>query len=244
MRWYRCVRCDSWLPLPPPGSAGARDARRRARRSSCRCAARRCATEIVLRIIAIDRAHPLRRARRCSPSPSSCSPAHEVRVRDAFYRVVERRAGDERHAGAALTAHGFLHYDRAHLLAQVVDALRRRGGVPRLRGARGRRGGRALVPEALGRVPDVRRDDPLPAATRSTSSAGGLAVQGRSRSSINVAIAVYLLYAKRLFGLRGGGGAEARERARDVGWEALSAPRRRGRNTRSTSLGASASARS
>ena len=38
---------------------------------------------------------------------------------------------------------------------------------------------------------------------------------------INIAIAVYLLYAKRLFGLRGGGGAEERERARDVGWEAL-----------------------
>ena len=38
---------------------------------------------------------------------------------------------------------------------------------------------------------------------------------------INLAIALYLLYAKRLFGLRGGGAAEARERAHDVGWEAL-----------------------
>src|SRR5262249_52970933 len=38
---------------------------------------------------------------------------------------------------------------------------------------------------------------------------------------LNVAIAVYLLYAKRLFGLRGGAEAEERERKRDVGWEAL-----------------------
>ena len=38
---------------------------------------------------------------------------------------------------------------------------------------------------------------------------------------INVAIVVYLLYAKRLFGLRGGGEAEEARRERDVGWEAL-----------------------
>ncbi|MFF9127569.1 DUF2127 domain-containing protein [Streptomyces sp. NPDC014889] len=38
---------------------------------------------------------------------------------------------------------------------------------------------------------------------------------------INVAISVYLLVAKRLFGLRGGGQAEAEEKARDTGWEAL-----------------------
>ena len=38
---------------------------------------------------------------------------------------------------------------------------------------------------------------------------------------INVAIVVYLLYAKRLFGLRGGAAADEAEREQDVGWEAL-----------------------
>jgi hypothetical protein len=38
---------------------------------------------------------------------------------------------------------------------------------------------------------------------------------------INVAIALYLLLAKRLFGLRGGAAAEREERERDSGWEAL-----------------------
>jgi uncharacterized membrane protein (DUF2068 family) len=38
---------------------------------------------------------------------------------------------------------------------------------------------------------------------------------------INLAIAVYLLLAKRLFGLRGGAAAEERRRERDTGWEAL-----------------------
>ena len=38
---------------------------------------------------------------------------------------------------------------------------------------------------------------------------------------INVAVVVYLLYAKRLFGIRGGAAADERERERDVGWDAL-----------------------
>jgi uncharacterized membrane protein (DUF2068 family) len=38
---------------------------------------------------------------------------------------------------------------------------------------------------------------------------------------INLAVVGYLLYAKRLFGLRGGGRAEAAEHARDTGWQAL-----------------------
>jgi uncharacterized membrane protein (DUF2068 family) len=38
---------------------------------------------------------------------------------------------------------------------------------------------------------------------------------------INVAIVVYLLFAKRLFGLRGGGAADEAERERDMGVEAI-----------------------
>ena len=38
---------------------------------------------------------------------------------------------------------------------------------------------------------------------------------------INLAVVVYLLFAKRLFGLRGGGKAEERARARDMSWEAI-----------------------
>ena len=38
---------------------------------------------------------------------------------------------------------------------------------------------------------------------------------------VNVAIVLYLLLAKRLFGLRGGGALERAERERDIGWPAL-----------------------
>jgi len=39
--------------------------------------------------------------------------------------------------------------------------------------------------------------------------------------ALNVAIVLYLLFAKRLFGLRGGAAAEERVRERDIGWAAL-----------------------
>jgi len=38
---------------------------------------------------------------------------------------------------------------------------------------------------------------------------------------INLAVVVYLLFRKRLFGLRGGGAADERERAHDMGWAAI-----------------------
>ncbi len=38
---------------------------------------------------------------------------------------------------------------------------------------------------------------------------------------VNLAVVVYLLYAKRLFGLRGGAAAEQSGRSREVGWEAV-----------------------
>ncbi|MFD0331891.1 DUF2127 domain-containing protein [Streptacidiphilus monticola] len=38
---------------------------------------------------------------------------------------------------------------------------------------------------------------------------------------VNVAVVAYLLYAKRLFGLRGGARAEQRERDEDMSWQAL-----------------------
>jgi uncharacterized membrane protein (DUF2068 family) len=39
--------------------------------------------------------------------------------------------------------------------------------------------------------------------------------------AINLAVAVYLIWAKRLFGVRGGGAVDERERARDSGWQAI-----------------------
>ena len=40
---------------------------------------------------------------------------------------------------------------------------------------------------------------------------------------VNIAILAYLLFAKRLFGLRGGTAADEALRERDMGWSALAA---------------------
>lgn len=49
---------------------------------------------------------------------------------------------------------------------------------------------------------------------------------------VNLAVVAYLLVAKRLFGLRGGGRAEAAERAHDTGWAAVERTGPRERNSR------------
>ena len=51
---------------------------------------------------------------------------------------------------------------------------------------------------------------------------------------INVAVAAYLLYAKRLFGVRGGGKAEHAEREADTGWPAIERSTPHGTPERST----------
>jgi hypothetical protein len=38
---------------------------------------------------------------------------------------------------------------------------------------------------------------------------------------VNVAVVLYLLFAKRLFGIRGGAAAEHAQREHDTGWQAL-----------------------
>jgi len=54
VRWYRCVRCDSWLPLPPPGNpARAEPPPRDEIELPLRGKALR--DKVVLRAIAIDR---------------------------------------------------------------------------------------------------------------------------------------------------------------------------------------------
>ncbi|MCT4574275.1 hypothetical protein N3930_45920, partial [Bacillus thuringiensis] len=51
--------------------------------------------------------------------------------------------------------------------------------------------------------------------------ASGVSATGLVLFGLNLAVVVYLLFAKRLFGLRGGGRAEAAEREGDAGWSAL-----------------------
>ena len=95
VRWHRCLRCDSWLPLPRRRGARAR-APARPRRDRAAAARAPAARQ--------DRPAPDRdQPRRCTSSSSgssasrSCSsPRTAATFRDRFYRVVDRPAGRRR----------------------------------------------------------------------------------------------------------------------------------------------------
>ena len=145
--------------------------------------------------------------------------AHEVRVRDWFYRVVnaiQGSAGSSAHA----SGHGFLHSiehiftlksSTLYAVAAAAAAYAVLEGV-----------------EAVGLWYQKRWAEYLTFVATIAFIPYEIYELSKAVSPfklvafiVNVAIALYLLFAKRLFGLRGGGAAEERERERDVGWGAL-----------------------
>ena len=217
VRWYRCVRCDSWLPLEQPRApARGHPPPREEIELPLRGTALR--DKIVLRIIAIDRAvHFVVLA--VLAVAVFLFAAHEVRVRDVFFRVVDAVQGTA--GGTTHTARGGFLHSVEHLfalrsstlyeLAAAAAAYAVLEGVEAVGLWFQRRWAEYLTFVAT----IVFLPYEVYELTRTVSPFKVLAL------IVNLAIAVYLLLAKRLFGLRGGGEAEERERARDVGWEAL-----------------------
>jgi uncharacterized membrane protein (DUF2068 family) len=216
VRWYRCVRCDSWLPLPPPTDA-ARETPPPRDEIELPLRGKALRDRVVLRVIAVDRAvHFIVLA--VLAVALFLFAAHEVRVRDVFYRVVNAIQGT---TGSAHTSgHGFLH-SLEHVLTLKSSTLYAVAAVAAayavLEGV-----------EAVGLWYQKRWAEYLTFIATTAFIPYEIYELQRGFSPfkvvafiVNVAIAVYLLYAKRLFGLRGGGAAEQAERERDTGWEAL-----------------------
>jgi uncharacterized membrane protein (DUF2068 family) len=217
LRWYRCVRCDSWLPLPPPANP-TRPTLPPREEIKLPLRGKALRDRIVLRIIAVDRAlHFVVLA--VLAVAVFLFASHEIRVRDAFYRVVNAIQGTTGTPDRA-KGHGFLHSiehiftlksSTLYLVAAAAAAYAVLEGV-----------------EAVGLWYQKRWAEYLTFVATVAFIPYEIYELSRTLSTfkilafvVNVAIAVYLLYAKRLFGLRGGGAAEALERRRDIGWEAL-----------------------
>jgi uncharacterized membrane protein (DUF2068 family) len=217
VRWYRCVRCDSWLPLAPPARPTREVPPSRAE-IMLPLRGRALRDRVVLRIIAIDRAvHCVVLA--VLAVAVFLFARNEVRVRDLFYRVVnavQGTTGSPAHA----SGHGFLHTlehvfvlksSTLYAVAAAAAAYAVLEGV-----------------EAVGLWYQKRWAEYLTFVATLVFVPYEVYELTRALSwfkivafLVNVAIALYLLLAKRLFGLRGGGRVEERERARDTGWEAL-----------------------
>lgn len=86
LRWHRCVRCDSWLPLDPP-SIPAR--RRMPSRDEIELPPRGKALrdKIVLRVIAVDRAFHFLILAILAVAVFLIA-SHEQQLRNDFYRVL------------------------------------------------------------------------------------------------------------------------------------------------------------
>lgn len=217
LRWHRCLRCDSWLPLPPPADA-AREFPPSRTELALPLRGRALRDKIVLRLIAVDRAvHFVVLA--VIAVAIFVFAARQTALRGPVFRVLADLqgglGGPTRDSG-----HGFVH-DLRHLFSIRHGTLVKIGFVVSayalLEGA-----------EAFGLWWQKRWAEYLTFVA--TAALVPLEVYELTHTVsplklltliINLAVVAYLLIAKRLFGLRGGAAAERAERERDSGWGAL-----------------------
>ena len=219
LRWYRCLRCDSWLPLAPPEAPTRRFPPAR-EEVELPLRGKALRDKVVLRVIAIDRAlHFVLLAALAALLLVFAS--HVAGLRRLFNRVVADYGGP-----GHVPKHGLAH-DLERLVTLQAGTLRLVALVAAayavLEGL-----------EAIG-LWFMRRWAEYLTFLATTALLPLEVFELTKRVSpfkivalvVNLAIVGYLLWAKRLFGLRGGAAAEEAARARDVGWEALerTAPR-------------------
>jgi uncharacterized membrane protein (DUF2068 family) len=216
VRWHRCLRCDSWLPvdapvaptreLPPPRDEIDLPLRGKPLRD-----------KIVLRLIAVDRAlHFL--VLGAIAAFVFLFASHRNAVRDKAFRVIaDLQTGT---STGRSSGHGLVH-DVERAFSLQSSTLRLVGAVLAVY---------AIVEgiEAIGLWYQGRWAEYLTVLV--TTSLLPLEIYELANTLsplkvvtflINVAVVGYLLFAKRLFGVRGGVAAERRERDEDVGWQAL-----------------------
>jgi uncharacterized membrane protein (DUF2068 family) len=217
LRWHRCVRCDSWIPLEAP-AAPARTFVPDHAEIEVPLRGKALRDKIVLRIIAIDRAfHFVLLA--VLAVAIFLFMAHENQLRDRVFRVLADLQGA---FGGPTTPQGsgVLH-DIRHLFTIESGTLTKIGIVVAfyalLEGAEavglwyGKRWAEYLTFIATALLLPLEVYE----LTERLSALKVLTL------IINLAVVVYLLLAKRLFGLRGGGAAEEAQREADSGWPAL-----------------------
>jgi len=217
VRWHRCLRCDSWLPIAPLPEPGREHPPERDE-IELPLRGRPLRDTIVLRLIAINRAVHFLVLGLLGVAILLFSSNRE-HFRASVYRVLaDLQGGAVAGAGRARTGllgeidRAFsLQSSRLHLFAAVLLVYATVEGIEAIGLWLLRRWAEyltflvtaSLLPVEIYEI--AHRVSPFKVVA----------------FVINVAVVVYLLVAKRLFGLRGGAPAEERAREADVGWPAL-----------------------
>ncbi len=216
VRWHRCLRCDSWLPVPHP-DAPARDLPPTREEIDLPLRGKPLRDKIVLRLIAINRAlHFLVLGAIAVIIFTFASHRDALRHR-AFRVLADLQTGA---SSGTPSRHGLAHeVERAFSLQS--NTLKLVGLVFAVY---------ALVEglEAFGLWYQRRWAEYLTFLVTASllpleiyELANRLSPLKLLTFLINLAVVAYLLLAKRLFGIRGGVAEEEREQERDVGWAAL-----------------------
>jgi uncharacterized membrane protein (DUF2068 family) len=217
VRWHRCLRCDSWLPLhdiePTRETPPNRDEIELPLRG------RPLRDRIVLRLIAINRALHFVGLALLAIAILLFS-ANRADLRDVVLRVVADVTGES--ANGSGSSHGLTHRvdelftlrsSRLHLFAAIAIVYACVEAVEAVGLWWGRRWAEYLTLIVTASLLPVEVYE----LTNHVSPFKVVAFV------LNVAVVAYLLYAKRLFGIRGGAAADEALKERDVGWEALEA---------------------
>jgi uncharacterized membrane protein (DUF2068 family) len=216
VRWYRCLRCDSWLPLPPPSNP-ARALPPERGEIELPLRGKPLRDKIVLRLIAINRAlHFLGLA--LVGIAILLFAANRADLRATVLKVVADLGGGTTANGDA--SHGFQHTvdelfslqsARLHLFAAIALIYAAVEGIEAVGLWYGKRWAEYLTFLVTASL--------LPVEVYELSH--HVSPFKVVAFVVNVAVVLYLLIAKRLFGLNGGVMAEEALKSRDVGWPAL-----------------------
>jgi uncharacterized membrane protein (DUF2068 family) len=216
-RFFRCLRCDSWLPLPAPEHP-ARDTPPGRAEIDLPLRGRPLRDKVVLRLIAVDRGlHFL--VLGALAILAFVFASHRDQLKGSLGRaIIDLQGGAV--AGAGRAKHGLLG-ELDKLFTLDSSKIRLFGAAMAVY---------AIVEgiEAVGLWYARRWAEYLTFVVTASllpfevyELAHRVTVFKVLAFVINVAVVVYLLRAKRLFGVRGGAAADEAERERDVGWAAL-----------------------
>ena len=219
VRWHRCLRCDCWVTLPTPAHPATEHPPDRDE-IVIPLRGRTLHDRVILRLIALDRILHFIVLTLLGLGVLLFA-ADRRALHDAFYRVLTALQGGVAGGPVQSTGHvGILHeLDKLfayrtrtlHVVGVALLAYAVLEGVEAVGLWFGRRWAEYLTFVATTVL--------LPLEIYEIVNGGTvLKVIG---FVINLMVVVYLLFKKRLFGLRGGGAAEEAQRAHDRSWEQI-----------------------